>query len=275
VSPWVIIRPLVAVGLLLSGLVFWVQEGFAPQAAFTTSSIKSNYLEKPPDPNKPRQVLRTIQHLAAYGQGHALLYAKTFDPVEKRMEGIVILQQGPDLRMIRKITAQEALWTGSEWRFLHGTILHFNHQGEPVGKPALFESKIIPAGDRPEILAKADSEAELMNMRDLRRYIRRLAAAGGATTGKLKVDLYAKPAAALACLVLTIVGIPFAVSSARGAGAILGLSMGLGVGLVYYGANALVVALGKGGWLPPLAAAWGVPLLFLALGLRLTWRRLA
>ena len=43
----------------------------------------------------------------------------------------------------------------------------------------------------------------------------------------------------------------------------------------YYGANALVVALGKGGWLPPLAAAGGVPLLFLSVGLLLTWRRLA
>ena len=177
--------------------------------------------------------------------------------------------------MIRKIAAQEALWTGSQWRFFKGTILHFNHQGEPVGKPVPFEAKIIPAGDRPEILAKSDSEAQFMNMKDLRRYLTRLAAAGGATTGKLKVDLYAKPAAALACLVLTIVGIPFAVSSTRGAGAILGLSMGLGVGLVYYGANALVVALGKGGWLPPLAAAGGVPLLFLSVGLLLTWRRLA
>ncbi len=275
IGPWAIIRPLVAVGLLMSGLVFVIQENLTPGAAAATQSIKANYLERPPDPSKPHQILRTIHHLAAYGQGHALLYAKTFDPVEKKMEGIVILQQGPDLRLIRKVTADEARWTGSQWRFYRGTILHFNSQGESIGKPVPFEAKIIRAGDRPEILEKSESQAEFMNMKDLNRYVQRLAAAGGATTRKLKVDLYAKPAAALACLVLTIVGIPFAVTAARGAGAVLGLSMGLAVGLVFYGVNSLGLAMGKGGWLPPLAAAWAVPLLFLALGLRLTWRRLA
>jgi lipopolysaccharide export LptBFGC system permease protein LptF len=49
----------------------------------------------------------------------------------------------------------------------------------------------------------------------------------------------------------------------------------LGVGLAFYGMNALAIALGKGGWLPPLLAAWGVPIAFSILGLRLTWRRLA
>lgn len=274
VGPWAIARPLLLMGLVLSAGVFWINETLAPEAALVTHSIKRNRLEQPADPKKPHRVLKMVQHLAAYGKGHTLLYAKTFDPVEKTMEGIVILQHGEDLRLIRKITAARATWTGSSWRFLNGTILHFNRQGQTVGRPVPFPAKIIQAGDRPEILEKSGSEAEFMNTQDLRRYIEHLRAAGGRTILKLEVDLHAKPASALACLVLTLIGIPFAIQPVRG-GTALGLSIGLGVGLVFYGTNALVIALGKGGMLPPALAAWLTPAGFAGLGLWRTWVKLA
>ncbi len=285
VGPFGIVRPLLWMGLLASALVLVLNEAIVPEAALVTDSFKADRLERPTDPSKsakpgsahpkkPHRVLKTIQHLAAYGLGHTLLYARTFDPVDKTMEGIVILQHGPNLRLQRKISAERAVWTGSGWRFLDGTILQFDSQGRAVGRPVRFEAKIIQAGDRPELLAKAESQAIFMNTRDLYRYIERLEAAGGATIRKMKVDLYAKPAAAFACLVLTLIGIPLAIQPIRG-GTALGLSLGLGVGLAFYGINALVIALGKGGWLSPLVAAWGAPIAFSIVGLRLTWRRLA
>ncbi len=274
IGPFAIVRPLLWMGVLLSVFVLLVNETIVPQAALTANSIKVTRLENPPDPKAPHRVLKTIQHLATYGLGHTLLYAKTFDPVEKKMEGVVILQHGTRLNLIRKITAESAIWTGSRWRFLNGTILQFDARGQPVGRPVPFTAKIIQAGDRPEILERSESQASFMNTQDLYRYTQRLQGAGGGTIRKLKVDLYAKPAAALACLVLTLVGIPYAIQPIR-EGTTLGLSMGLGVGLAFYGLNALAIALGKGGWLPPLVAAWVIPVSFTVMGLRQTWRRLA
>lgn len=274
IGPWAVVRPLLWMGALMSVAVLGVNESVAPQAALVTDSFKETYLERPADPKKPHRVIKTIEHLAAYGLGHTLLYAKSFDPTEKKLEGIVILQHGPNLRLQRKITAQSAVWTGESWRFLNGTILQFNLQGQAVGRPVPFETKILPV-DRPEILAKSDSQAAFMNTRDLARYLERLRGAGSATLRKLKVDLYAKPASAFACLVLVLIGIPFAIQPVRGAGAVLGLSLGLGVGLVFYAANAILIALGKGGWFPPLIAAWAAPFLFATYGIRQTWRRLA
>lgn len=273
-SPWAIARPLLALGILMSALVGLVNEWIAPQAALTTRTIKANHLERPQDPNKPHEILKEIQHLTIYGEGQSLIYAETFDPVKKRLGGVVILQHGKDLRLIRKIFAKEAFWIGNRWRFLEGTILHFDLEGRSVGRPVPFLAKILDVVDRPEILAKSESQAEFMNSRDLASYIERLRSAGGKTIRKLQVDLYAKSAAALACLVLTLVGIPFAIQPVRG-GTVLGLSFGLGVGLVYYGVNALTIAMGKGGWLPPLTAAWGTHLGFGVLGLNLIWKRLA
>lgn len=273
-SPWAIARPLLVLGVLMSASVLGVNEWIAPQAALTTRTIKTNHLERPQDPNKPYEVLKEIQHLTVYGQGQTLIYAETFDPVKKKLTGVVILQHGSDLRLIRKISAKEALWTGNRWRYLEGTILHFDSKGRSVGRPVPFPSKILDVGDRPEVLAKSESQAEYMNSRDLARYIQRLQSAGGKTIRKLRVDLYAKTAAAIACLVLTLIGIPFAIQPVRG-GTMLGLSLGLGVGLVYYGVNALMIALGKGNWLPPIIAAWGTHAGFSALGLNLIWKRLA
>ena len=274
IPPFRIVRPLLWVGVLMSALVLVVNEMLVPEAALTTRLIKETNLERPSTSKNPRRVLQTVEHLAAYGLGHTLLYARTFDPVEKRMEEIVILQHGADRNLKRKITAKSAVWTESHWRFLNGTILQFNKKGQTVGRPVPFSSKIIQAGDRPEILAKSGAQGDFMNMRDLYRYIRRLKIAGGVTIRKLWVDLLAKPASAFACLVMTLIGIPFAIQPVRG-GTVLGLSLGLGVGLAFYGMNALMIALGRGGSLPPVLAAWGTHLLFCYVGIRLTWARLA
>ncbi len=275
IGPWAIVRPFVWMGCLLSISVLVVNEMVAPQAALTVSLMKQTRLEKQPDPKKPHRIIKTIQHMTAYGQGHTLLYAKAFDPVDKKMVGVVILQHGPHLSLRRKITAEEAVWTGSRWKFLNGTILQFDAQGQSVGRPVPFQTKIIQqVGDRPEILARSESQSAFMNTRDLYRYIHNLGPAGGRTIRKLQVDLLVKPAAAFACLVLTLIGIPFAIQPVRG-GTAMGLSIGLGVGLAFYGMNAVVIALGKGGYFPPMFAAWATPIAFACFGIRETWRRLA
>ena len=276
IGPWAIVRPLLWMGCLMSVAVLGVNETVAPQAALITNAIKENHLERPSDPKKPHRILKTIEHLATYGLGHTLLYAKTFDPVEKTMTGVIILEQGQDLRLLRKITAGSAVWTGSNWRFLNGTILQFNARGQTVGRPVPFTSKIIQAGDRPEILAKADSQAAFMNSRDLHRYLQRLRGVGKGTLRKLQVDLFAKQATASSCLVLILIGIPYAIQPIRGGGGtVLGLSLGLGVGLAFYGTNAISIALGKGGWIPPIIAAWVAPIAFTVYGVKSTWQRLA
>lgn len=276
IRPWSITRPFIWVAILVSIGVFAMNEWVVPQANVVTHQIRQVKLERISAVKKAKyRSPHVVENLTAFGLGHSLMYAKTFDPVEKRLEGVIVLQHGSDLHLLRKITAESGVWTAdSYWRFYNGTILHFNTDGQAIGRAAPFTVKIIRVGDKPEYLERAENQSSLLNMRDLNRYIRRLQGAGNATLRKLRVDLYGKPAAAAVCLVLTILGVPFAIQPVRG-GAALGLSLGIGVGLVFYGANALCVALGKGGWLPPLMAAWVAPIGFTWFGLRETWKKLA
>jgi lipopolysaccharide export system permease protein len=278
-SPFAIARPFLWMGVVLSFAVFLVNEVVVPNAASTTQRIKDGYLSSPPpNPNNPKRsrTQQPIEHLAAYGTGHTLLYARRFDPISKTMSDVVVLQHGENLRLLRKVTAKQAVWTGTGWRFLDGTILHFTPEGHPIGRAVPFTAKSIPILDRPEILGRSETQALFMNMRDLAHYIKKIQAAArrSGTVQKLKVELYAKPAMALACLVLTVIGIPFAIQPIRG-GPALGLSLGLAIGLAFYGSNALFIALGKGGWIPPPMAAWGAPVIFGLLGIFLTQKRLA
>lgn len=276
VSPWHIVRPLVAVGLLMSTVVLWISETFVPMAAQTVQTLKSDYLERAPGTPLDHGLTgqRPIKSLAVYGHGQTLLYAKTFEPQSNTLEDVVILEHGPDLKLRRKITARRAEWTGEAWRLLQCTVIRFGRDGKAMGKAVTFERKIIPGIEPPEVLRKVDRETETLSSRELRAYIARLGTNSREATRKLRVDLQNKLAFPFACLVVVLLGVPLAVSSTRG-GTLLGMGVAVATSLAFYGVHALLVAAGKGGWLPPLIAAWGANVLFSALGVSLLRRRLA
>lgn len=274
IGPWVIVRPLLTAALLLSGAVLWTNERLAPAAATTVQALRDDYLEWPPDPARPPTESRPIKSLAVYGSGHTLLYAKSFDPQTNTLEDVVILEHGPDLKLRRKITAPKAEWTPGGWRFLNCTVVRFGANGRTLGKPVGFARKLIPVGDPPEVLRRSERQAQQMSSRELTAYITRLGPDSREATRKLRVELYAKFAVPFATLVVVLLAAPLAVRPGRG-GTLLGMGTAIAASLAFYGAHAFFLALGKGGWLPPMLAAWGANLVFGALGVRLLLRRLA
>ena len=274
VGPWHIVRPLLTVGLLVSSLVFLTNERLVPLASLTVQSLRDDYLERPPDPSRPPRAQRPIEALTVYGRGHTLLYARAFDPRSRTLHDVVILEHGPDLKLRRKITAPRAEWTGSGWRFLHCTVLRFSADGHRRGHAVTFERKVILGAEPPEVLVKAGRQAQVMSSRELKAYLERLGSASGEATRKLRVDLHAKRAFPLASLVVVLLGVPLAVRSSRG-GTWLGMGTAIAAALGFYGVQAILLALGKGGWLPPVVAAWGANVLFGTLGITLLRRRLA
>ncbi|MBI4314053.1 MAG: LptF/LptG family permease [Candidatus Omnitrophica bacterium] len=273
-GPWQIVRPLLAAGLLVSGLVLYANEQLTPGAVLTLQILKDDYLERPPDPTRPPREQRPIESLAVYGTGHTLLYAKSFDPRSKVLEDVIILEHGPDLKLKRKITAARAEWTGSSWRFFNCAVLRFDSEGKSFGKKIGFERKIIPIGESPEILMKADQQSQAMSFRELKKYIERMGPSGAEATQKLQVELQTKLAYPFASFVIILIGTPLAVRSSRG-GTLMGMGTAIGIALAFYTAQAIFTAAGKGGMLPPALAAWGANLIFGGLGILLLRRRLA
>lgn len=274
VGPWRVMRPLLVIGLLLSGVALVTTERLVPRATFTVQTLREQYLERPHSPSDLPPGLRPIDSLAVYGQKHTLVYAKQFDPRAKVLTDVVILEHGPDLRIRRKISAPRAEWSDHGWRFLHCTVLWYGPDGRPKGPAVAFERKVIDTADPPEVLVRADREVSTMSSKELKAYIARLGTSNPEATRKLRVDLHTRMAVPFASVVVILLGAPLAVHRGRG-GTLRGMGTAIGTALLFYGGQALCGALGKGGWLPPLAAAWGPNLLFGALGIRLLRRRLA
>jgi lipopolysaccharide export system permease protein len=101
---------------------------------------------------------------------------------------------------------------------------------------------------------------------ELARYLRRLKEAGFKNQ-RLTVELNAKFSYPLVSLFMVVLGISF--SARRGIGGLAATALGVVISLAYWFGYTMMLSLGYAGILPPLAAAWIMPLAFAALGVHL------
>jgi lipopolysaccharide export LptBFGC system permease protein LptF len=110
-----------------------------------------------------------------------------------------------------------------------------------------------------------------MNYHKLKGYIERLSGSGAKIVQKLLVDLHYKISFAFVSLVIIFLGIPFALS-AQGTGKVASIGMCIVIGFFYYTVEALSLALGKRGTLPPFLSAWFANILFSTVAMMLMHR---
>jgi lipopolysaccharide export LptBFGC system permease protein LptF len=102
-----------------------------------------------------------------------------------------------------------------------------------------------------------------MTLGELRTYISQLRASGANVLPYL-VELHRKIAFPLVTVVMTLIAVPFAITTGR-RGAMYGIGIGIVLAIVYFIVMSVFVALGQGGVLTPVLAAWAPNLMFSAL----------
>ncbi|MBZ5560260.1 MAG: LptF/LptG family permease [Acidobacteriia bacterium] len=75
------------------------------------------------------------------------------------------------------------------------------------------------------------------------------------------VQLQRKVAFPFVTLIMTLLAVPFAVTTGR-RGALYGIGIGIVLAIVYWTTLSVFGALGAGGWVSPVLAAWAPNLLF-------------
>ena len=75
------------------------------------------------------------------------------------------------------------------------------------------------------------------------------------------VELQRKIAFPMVTIVMTLLAIPFAVTTGR-RGAMYGIGIGIVLAIVYWTMLSVFAAIGAGGLLPPMLAAWAPNILF-------------
>ena len=114
--------------------------------------------------------------------------------------------------------------------------------------------------EAPEYFKAEQAEPEKMNYRQLRAYIRQLRASGYNTVSAM-VQLQRKIAFPFATVIMTLLAVPFAVTTGR-RGAMYGIGFGIALSIAYWVILNVLSAVGEGGVMTPTLAAWAPNLLF-------------
>jgi len=265
---WQITKPALIFGLIISAMVFWVSEVYIPKANEITRKIRDDNMILQVDRIRMRK--EQIKNLTFYGLKNRLYFIDTYNPEKKELKGITIIEHDQNQNIKQKIVALKGVWTGIAWKFYQCQVTTYD--GTDITKPTKvkrYEEKLMDIKETPTDFMKQRLNVSAMNIRKLNAYIDRFSNSGAKRAlNNLKVDLHQKIAYPFGNFVIVLVGLPFALMVRNGKGATFtSLGIAIGIGFLYYVFNAVFLAFGKGGALPPILSAWMAPIIFISIGL--------
>jgi LPS export ABC transporter permease LptG len=248
--------PLLVLGLLWSGLLFGLEESL-----LAASNRKAAELKHLMRGGAPRTFDVLARQWVAGRDGRIYRYTY-FDPRGKTLTGLDVYRftekpWGLAETMSVKSAAYEA--QAGTWLADQGWTRHFANdvitEYTPIAEKHLtFEAASYFGTEQPD--------ADRLSFTNLRRYIAALTVSGFDVV-PYRVALHRKIAFPFVALVMTLIAIPFAVTTGR-RGALFGIGLGLLLAISYWGLSAVFGAIGGAGLLSPPLAAWAPNVLFIS-----------
>jgi lipopolysaccharide export system permease protein len=241
-----LMAPVFAAAVLASVLAFVVGE-LAPGA-----TAKQLELQKA----KAARPTRARYNFVYRGDAGWVYTIRSLDVANRQLKQLLFERQGTGLDYPGLvITADSASWDDSvrNWRVRNGA----SRVIVGPGKQAMFTFSSLrlraltqsPA----DLLAEAKAPDE-MRYAELGRYIDALRRSGN-DANKLMVERALKVAIPVTCFIIALFGAPLAVTSPR-AGAAVGIAISLGTTVLFLLMTQIMKAVGAGGVVDPIMAAW-------------------
>ena len=253
ISLYRVSMPVLALSLLWSALLFGLSESILGDANHRAEAIRHVINGNAPE------TFDVLNRTWFVGPEGSIYHYTHFNPDRVELSRVTIYRFAKDeWRLAGRTYATQATydngWQGRDvWRREFGDELGTD-DFESTRHNELTE--LAP----PEYFTTDQPAAERMSYRDLSRYIDELEASGGAVV-PLRVDLQRKLSFPLVTLVLTLIAVPFAVTTGRH-GAMYGVGIGIVLAFSYWLVASIFAAIGSAGLLTPLLAAWTPNVLF-------------
>ena len=247
----------------IMSLVF--HEFVVPRANAAYNHIVYYEIEKNSRPKTQEHiVLKDVKN----GHLERLTYARRFDEATNTMETVTIQEFEAD-RLVRVENVQRAVWTGDQWIMYNGVIHDLSSDGS-VDRTMHFEKQVMPVTRNPEEIAQEQKKPEEMTIKELKQQIQVLKQEY-VSTNLYEVELHQRIAVAMASFVFSLIGAPLGLQPHRSSSSI-GFGLSVMIIFIYYGIFTFNIALGQGGTLPPLLAAWIPNIIGIIIGLFLIYR---
>ncbi len=246
ISLYRIAVPVVVLSIAWSAVLFGLEQQILA-ASNRRAEVLDNTIR-----GRPTTMFNPLNRRWLIGTDGAIYHYSYFDPERKTLNGLSMYRLPADnaWRLASHTYAPRAVFSGTEWIAESGWSQNLMSE-PPTWAP--FKRRSLPI-EPPDYFHTEQPEAEMMTVPELRQIIKELEASGFNAV-PAQVELQRKLAFPFVTLVMTLLAIPFGVTTGR-RGAIYGIGLGIVIALAYWVIFSIFVALGKGGLLAPAMAAW-------------------
>ncbi|MGH9772688.1 MAG: LptF/LptG family permease, partial [Candidatus Acidiferrales bacterium] len=257
ISLYRLIFPIALAGVLLAGLLFLLDYSYLPYANQRQDALRNEIK------GRPAQTYFEPERQWIFGENNKIYNYELFDSDRQLFGGLNVFELDPaTFEIKRRVYATRATWdsTVNAWILTGGWVRDFTSDGK-VSHFFQFKAYTLPElTESPGYFRREVRQYYQMNWHQLGQYIASLRQAGF-DTARLSVQWHKKFAFPLIAAIIVLLGAPFAFLVGT-RGAIGGLALAVGVGIVYWATAALFEAMGSVGQLPPIVAGWAPDAIF-------------
>jgi LPS export ABC transporter permease LptG len=265
VSLYRVAMPLLLLALCSGGMLFALEEHVLAESNKRADELEDTIR------GRPHHTVNLSNRNWLVGENDQIYYYTGFDAERAEIHNLTVFETAVrPYRLLRQTyagvavcpdrTCRDGKWQAQDG----GWIQDFPSAGHAV-RTSFDRRKLVLKPVRDFTLAQVDTS--MMTFQELRDYITRSKASGFGIADE-EVDLHSKIAFPAVTLVMTMLAVPFAVTTGR-RGALYGIGLAIILSVAYWLLMAFFLAAGKAGLLPAPLAAWATNTLFAAVAVYL------
>lgn len=252
-----ILLPLFAAGLVASGVSLWLNYELAPHAdAIKKNAFKALVRGKSKEARLEGMLFRNRRDLrswfmesmpADYGTAHS----------QGVLEGLHIIQQDEEGNILKKYYARDMAYypASREWELRRGKEVDLDIEGQMVGEQSWEVKRIADWSETPWRIAASNLSAANLSVPELRDYLRENGDFRDDQLAPYRTQLQERLSVPFACVLVIFIAAPLGIVFSR-RGVLAGVASSIFIFAAMIFINSLCIALGKGGRIDPIAAAW-------------------
>jgi LPS export ABC transporter permease LptG/LPS export ABC transporter permease LptF len=254
ISLYRVALPMLVGGLLAGGVLFLLEESVLGPSNRRAEAIRHVMRGGAPE------TFDVLSRRWMVGSDGDIYHYAYFDPRQNQLTALSIFEFDQGMNTLRRRRfAERATHTVSDtWQIEQGWIREFDENGEPKTFATVATTR--DTIEQASYFATQQPDPDYMSYSQLRGYINQLRDSGFDIIAQ-QVALERKISFPFVTLIMTLIAVPFAVTTGR-RGAMYGIGVGIVLAISYWVAFSVFAALGTGGLMTPLLAAWAPNLLF-------------
>jgi lipopolysaccharide export system permease protein len=255
-----IARPLFTMTIIITVGIVLIQELVVPINARTMKRIWNIQIQGETGP-------QIVRDKIWYRSDNQMIYIGQAQPGAGLLRDIAIFDLNERFNIVKRVDAPRAEFKDNAWTFFDTIARHFSPISGEIIEQSSAAKTALSFQKTPENFKHVEAAPGELTFFELDQEIVRLRTEGYSTV-RQEVDMQTHIAAPFACIVMVLLGIPFALHRGRSASLASGIVISILVGVLYFVLNSVSTVFGYSGILPPVIATWSSNIIFVLIG---TW----